>query len=177
VASYLRDSLIKWELNFNLFYVLSIQDIFNKGLNKTQTTQWEKAFSEAITTEENNALRATIVLEHIIQASDVCHTMQHWHICRKWNKRLFFEMMDAFRAGHMAIDLAAFWYKGKLSFFDNYIIPLSKKLKECNVFGVSSDKCLNYAVHNRAEWEACGVEIVEEMLKEYMSPASGSDLD
>jgi hypothetical protein len=25
-------------------------------------------------------VRATIVIEHIIQASDVSHTMQHWHI-------------------------------------------------------------------------------------------------
>jgi hypothetical protein len=29
--------------------------------------------------------------------------------------------------------------------FDNYVIPLARKLKECNVFGVSSDEYLNYA--------------------------------
>ena len=40
-----------------------------------------------------------------------------------------------------------FWYPlGELKFFDNYIIPLARKLKECNIFGVSSDECLNYAV-------------------------------
>jgi hypothetical protein len=33
--------------------------------------------------------RTTIVIEHLIQASDVSHTMQHWHIYRKWNARLF----------------------------------------------------------------------------------------
>jgi len=177
VGSYLCASLTLWKLNFNLFHEY-VQDIFDKELNETRTTRWEKAFSETITTE-NNALRATIVIEHIMQASDVCHTMQHWHIYRKWNKRLFFEMMDAFTAGRMAVDPATFWYKGELSFFDTYIIPLSKKLKECNVFGVSSDECLNYAVHNRAEWEACGEEIVEEMMKAYMSPApaSGTGVD
>jgi hypothetical protein len=26
--------------------------------------------------------KATIVLEHIIQASDVAHTMQHWYVNR-----------------------------------------------------------------------------------------------
>ena len=36
--------------------------------------------------------------------------------------------------------------QGELKFFDNYIIPLAKKLRDCNVFGVSSDECLNYAV-------------------------------
>jgi hypothetical protein len=32
--------------------------------------------------------KATIVIEHLIQASDIAHTMQHWHIYRKWNERL-----------------------------------------------------------------------------------------
>lgn len=115
-------------------------------------------------------MRATIVIEHIMQASDVCHTMQHWHIYRKWNKRLFFEMMEAFRAGRMGgTEPSTFWYNGELAFFDNYIIPLAKKLKDCNVFGVSSDECLNYAVLNRAEWKARGEAIVAEMMEEFHS--------
>lgn len=58
-----------------------------------------------------------------------------------------------------------FWYQGELGFFDNYVIPLAKKLKDCSVFGVSSDEYLNYAERNRAEWEECGKEIVEEMME------------
>jgi hypothetical protein len=104
--------------------------------------------------------RATIVLEHIIQASDVSHTMQHWHVYTKWNRRLFEEMRLAFTQGRMAKDPATFWYEGELAFFDNYVIPLAKKLQECRVFGVSSDECLNYALSNRNEWEAKGKSIV-----------------
>ena len=52
----------------------------------------------------------------------------------------------------MAKDPSEFWYNGEIGFFDNYIIPLAKKLKDCNVFGVSSDECLNYALQNRNEW-------------------------
>jgi hypothetical protein len=48
----------------------------------------------------------------------------------------------------------------ELGFFDNYIIPLAKKLKDCNVFGAFSDDYLNYAVMNRAEWEEKGESIV-----------------
>jgi len=128
--------------------------------------RWEKAFSEGSSMKSNHALRATIVMEHIMQASDVCHTMQHWHIYRKWNKRLFFELMKAFKAGRMASDPSTFWYKGELGFFDNYIIPLAGKLKDCNVFGVSSDECLNYALRNRAEWQERGEGIVAEMIAE-----------
>ena len=48
---------------------------------------------------------------------------------------------------------------------DNYIIPLAKKLKECNVFGVSSDECLNYAMRNRQEWEDRGTEVTNAMIQ------------
>lgn len=37
----------------------------------------------------------------IIQASDVSHTMQHWHVYQKWNKALFREMSRAYREGRM----------------------------------------------------------------------------
>ena len=76
---------------------------------------------------------------------------------------------------------------------DFYIIPLTQKLKDCGVFGVSSDevsglaevrlesysllltalllphlddaKYLNYARKNREEWEARGEEVVSEMIE------------
>jgi hypothetical protein len=57
------------------------------------------------------------------------------------------------------------WYEGELWFFDNYVIPLANKLKECGVFGVSSDEYLNYAEANRREWAKKGKEIV---LEKYM---------
>jgi len=85
-------------------------------------------------------------------------------VYRKWNQRLFTELLTAYKAGRLNADPASFWYQGELTFFDNYIIPLAKKLKDCNVFGVSSDECLNYAVRNRVEWEERGESIVEEMM-------------
>lgn len=60
-------------------------------------------------------------------------------------------------------DPATFWCEGKLGFFDNYIIPLANKLKECNVFGVSSDEYLTYAMQNRKEGKERGQNIVAEM--------------
>ena len=44
--------------------------------------------------------------------------------------------------------------------------PLAKKLKDCNVFGVSSDEYLNYARMNRAEWEDRGKGIIKELVAE-----------
>ena len=79
-------------------------------------------------------------------------------------------MRQAYREGRMGVDPATFWYKGEIGFFDNYIIPLAKKLAECNVFGVSSDECLNYAELNRTEWAERGESIVAEMVEETNAP-------
>jgi hypothetical protein len=109
--------------------------------------------------------KATIVIEHLIQASDVSHTMQHWHVFRKWNQALFEEMYEAYRSGRAEKNPADFWYQGEIGFFDYYIIPLAKKLKDCGVFGISSDEYLNYAMKNREEWELRGQEVVMEMME------------
>jgi hypothetical protein len=51
-------------------------------------------------------------------------------------------MYAAYESGRSDKNPAEGWYKGELWFFDNYVIPLAKKLEECNVFGVSSDGTL-----------------------------------
>ena len=51
-------------------------------------------------------------------------------------------------------------------FYSLFVLQLAKKLKECQVFGVSSDECLNYAVQNRNEWEQRGEQILEDMKAE-----------
>jgi hypothetical protein len=111
----------------------------------------------------------------LIQASDVAHTMQHWHIYQKWNERLFAEMMSAYRAGRSPNDPSLGWYQGELGFFDGYIIPLAKKLKDCGVFGVSSDEYLNYAMENRSEWATKGEEVVKKLAAKF-APMEQADL-
>jgi hypothetical protein len=86
---------------------------------------------------------------------------------KKWNERLFYEMYKAYKAGRAEKDPSEFWYKGEIGFFDFYIIPIAKKLKDCGVFGVSSDEYLNYAENNRKEWEAKGLDVVEAMVEKY----------
>jgi class 3 adenylate cyclase len=143
-------------------------DIMDKDLKCLRNKRWEKAFAgENVEESLKDAVdrKATIVIEHLIQASDVSHTMQHWHIYRKWNERLFEELYSAYIQGRSATDPSDNWYKGEIGFFDFYIIPLAKKLRECGVFGVSSDEYLNYAEKNRQEWESRGMEVVASMVE------------
>ena len=75
------------------------------------------------------------------------------------------EMFLAFRQGRMGKNPAEFWYEGEIAFFEFYIIPLAKKLKDCGVFGVSSGEYLNYAENNLEEWKVRGQEVVVEMVE------------
>ncbi|CAB9505205.1 Receptor-type guanylate cyclase gcy [Seminavis robusta] len=148
--------------------VVMATDIIDKDLGAQRKARWEKAFAEDCEEMARDPLainrKATIVLEHLMQASDVSHTMQHWVVFRKWNERLFNEMYQAFVDGRSDRDPSKGWYQGELGFFDYYIIPLAKKLETCGVFGVSSHEYLSYAQANRREWEGKGEQLVKDYL-------------
>ena len=152
-------------------------DLGDKELKELRNGRWAKAFDEKedegvlsstfIEPSSSQAInrKATIVIEHLIQAADVAHMCQHWGIYRKWNERLFEECYEAYRSGRAEKDPSKYWYDGEIGFFDFYIIPLSKKLRDCGVFGSTSDENLKFAQENRALWAKNGKRIVAEMLK------------
>ncbi|CAB9508033.1 Receptor-type guanylate cyclase gcy [Seminavis robusta] len=181
----LRDAICGTEAEFARFRQLVVNsvmatDIVDKELKELRNGRWDKAFKgEFVETDPSIDInrKATIVIEHLIQASDISHTMQHWHIYRKWNERLFMEMYRAYRDGRAEKDPSEFWYKGEIGFFTFYIIPLAKKLKECGVFGVSSDEYLNYATKNLAEWKTKGEEVTKDMLERVKAEYGEEPLD
>lgn len=103
--------------------------------------------------------KATCVLEQIVLASDIAHTMQHWLTFVKWNERLYRELWAAYRAGRAENDPTIGWYEGQIGFYDGYIIPLATKLKECGVFGTAGEEYLGNALRNKQEWIEKGREI------------------
>jgi hypothetical protein len=159
-------------------------DIMDADLKALRNARWEKAFpgigangtttgsgmfqvaaTAAESAQKRMNRKATIVIEHLIQASDIAHTMQHWHVYQKWNERLFREMYQAYVDGYSDNDPTTFWYQGEIGFYDHYVIPLAKKLADCGVFGVSSSEYLDYAMKNRQEWVLRGETVVAEMFE------------
>jgi Adenylate and Guanylate cyclase catalytic domain/3'5'-cyclic nucleotide phosphodiesterase len=172
----LRRAIYSTEAEFKRFRQLIVNtvmatDIMDKEAATIRKERWNKAFEEEVVGSATNLdtvnRRATIVIEHLIQASDVAHTMQHWHIYRKWNARLFEEMHAAYKDGRSDKDPSESWYEDELCFFDFYVIPLAMQLRSCGVFGVSSDECLNYAQQNRQEWERRGRDVVAELVESF----------
>lgn len=164
-----------------LVNVVMATDICDKELGTLRKARWAMAFSDSDTNKDKKVTddtggncpelasnrKATIVLEHLIQASDVSHTMQHWQVYILWNQRFFNECYSAYKTGRADIDPSKGWYKGEIGFFDFYVIPLAKKLDNCGVFGVSSHEYLNYATANRDEWQSKGEELVKKYVAEF----------
>eukprot|EP00980_Cylindrotheca_fusiformis_P031057 scaffold25755_cov147-Cylindrotheca_fusiformis.AAC.1 len=146
-------------------------DIVDKELQALRKARWESAFADKLVQDasmpNSDDCKATIVIEHLIQASDVSHTMQHWQIYKSWNEKFFMECYAAYKAGRAESDPSVNWYSGEIGFFDFYVIPLTKKLDSCGVFGVSSHEYLNYAQSNRDEWAREGEQLVKDFLAKY----------
>lgn len=188
----LRQAIYTTKEEFHHFRELAINavlatDLFDKKLNDDRQRRWQLAFPEDEYAKEEAApracekelsdRRATVVLEYVVQASDIAHTMQHWHVYRKWNERLFCEHMKSHEDGRLEEDPSKIWYERELDFFDNTIIPMAKRLKDCGAFGVYFDEYLSYAKQNRQEWERKGREIVAEMHGKFMGTSSRNLLE
>lgn len=81
----LRDSIYTNQAEYTQFRQLVVNvvlatDIFDQELSELRKNRWNKVFDVASLEEPmaNGVNRkATVVIEHMIQASDVAHTMQH----------------------------------------------------------------------------------------------------
>jgi hypothetical protein len=204
----LRATIASTQDEQNLFRSLVVHavmatDIADRPLKEARNERWNRAFSSKASTKDedndgnddddgderhNHNLKATIVLEHLIQASDVSHTMQHWNVYRTWNERLFLERMFAYKAGRAPTSPADVWYQGEIGFFDGYVIPLARKLQQCQqamttmtmdaaaVEGSNVIEYLHFAIANRDQWKEEGQQVVQEMVEKYkdLEPAPTS---
>ena len=143
-------------------------DILDRDLKALLDRRWAKAFrkgsNESVSAASTN-LRATLVVEYLMQAADVAHTIQNFHVYKQWNERQFEEMYRAYHAGRADRDPAASWYVGELCFFDNFVIPLASKLRDSGVFGKAGNEYLWHAIENRKHWADQGKYLVRDMVE------------
>lgn len=153
-----------------LVHAVLVTDIVNKDLQSQRKARWERVFGSVADAEGPKASpneRGTALLELVIQASDVSHTMQHWHTYRQWNESLFHEMMVAWKEGRAEKDPRENWYEGEIGFFKFYILPLAERVKYSSAFGALGAELYHCAQSNLEEWEIKGKGIVDELAKKY----------
>lgn len=154
-------------------------DIWDKEQAISQEKRWRelsdclrKGQTGPRSVEELASQKAGAVVECLIQVSDVSHATQHLSIFTKWNKLLFKETFLGYKAGRAKSNPAENWYEGELKFFDGHVIPLAKKLCECEVFEASAEICLTNAINNRRKWERKGKSTVQEYLEVFESKSA-----
>ena len=144
-------------------------DMTDRDKANERNKRWEKAFSKKAT-ENSDTInrRATLVLETMIQVSNVAHCVQHWNVYVKWNKKLFQEMCEAYRSGRQngQKDPADFWFQGELHFFDDVVLPLATKLTDCGAFGEDAEEFLLFGKANRRDWDSRGRDVLMDYLSE-----------
>lgn len=146
-------------------------DIADAALRAFNNRKWEKAFGSKTMDEEMDSRlssedrnrKATVLMDLIMMASDISHTMQSFDVYCEWNERLFREMYAAYRDGRSAKDPSEGWYLGEMIFYDKHIIPLARRLKESGMFGSTAYVLLQNAQDNRSQWHDKGQKILEEM--------------
>ena len=157
-----------------LVHTVMATDVCDKQLKELRERRWKKTFAEDGTAQEiissctpsdDQGRKATLAIEALIQASDILHCMQPFDVYKQWNERLFAERYKAFKEGREDVDPSTFWYKGEIGFFDVYVIPLARKLQQCQVFGTMSDECLGFARANRQAWMLKGPSAVNQMIR------------
>ncbi len=155
-------------------------DISDTTLRAFQEQKWEKAFGSIPMDRTMEALpfddrkrKATIMMDLIIMASDISHTMQPFEVYCAWNERLFREMYTAFREGRSDKDPSKTWCLGEMFFFDKHIIPLARRLHESGLFGPIADILLENAKCNRDLWQHHGQQIFDAMQERLQESTEG----
>lgn len=149
-------------------------DFDDDEAQKGRHGRWEKAFEEKESDDLDrrgsshqskirNDMRATILYEHIMQAADISHMIQHWQTFSKFHERAFSERFTAFMNGEETADPSLTWYEDQLAFFDQTVIPLAEKLNSCEVFGSTGAEFVRWAKQNRNEWATKGKSIIRHM--------------
>ena len=172
----LRECIFPSQREFTRFRALVVNivmstDIADTALRAFNNRKWEKAFGHntmdqemesRLPAEERNR-KATVLMDLIMMASDVSHTMQSFDVFTEWNERLFREMFAAYQDGRACNDPSESWYLAEMMFFDKHIIPLAKRLADSGMFGPTAFMLLQNAQDNRREWEIRGQQILQDM--------------
>mmetsp|Transcript_9200 Transcript_9200/g.19829 ORF Transcript_9200/g.19829 Transcript_9200/m.19829 type:complete len:1297 (+) Transcript_9200:189-4079(+) len=148
-------------------------DTLDKDFEDERLDQWEQSFGASALGVESNTKsqtqrRATIFMEHLVQAAVAGPFMQHYQIYNKWFERRVLEVHQSalyLPPTEESVYKEDFdWYNHQLSRFDNVVIPLVTKLDASGFLGGTGREQLECAKRNRAEFAEEGEAFVKEVV-------------
>ncbi len=155
--------------------LILITDIASEARRNMCLSKWNMAYPKGNGNQNTKAMKydekyvAKAISDQIIQAADVSHTMQSFETFLKWNQRLYYELLSAYRNGRTNPSNSTHpgknWYVGQLAFYRNYVIPLAERLDSCGALYHPNGKNFSaFAKRNRDQWQKDGKEWTENLV-------------
>lgn len=117
--------------------------------------------------DDEDELKATVVMEHLLRAADIGPNMQGWEQMEKWSGRLFYELKATHDKGR-GDDPETNWFPGQLMFLESYILPLARRLDDMGVFGDTIGGMFARIVQqNKARWHTEGLDVTAQVVQDW----------
>lgn len=106
--------------------------------------------------DEPDDLKAAVVIEVLLRASDVAHNLQYFDNMTKWMSRLYKELLLAHKSGR-GFDPRPCWFDNQCHVIESYLIPLVSQLNEMGIFGAETGLSFaNILENNLDSWNLEG---------------------
>jgi len=115
---------------------------------------------------QEDPLKAQVILELMIRAADIGATMQSFHSFTRWGRRLYVEQKNAFEEGR-GVDPDSYWLGGQIAFLDSYAKQLAKSMEDSFVFGEKNNIFVPLIEENKKMWKEKGSEITEQTQNDW----------
>merc|ERR1711862_405484 len=163
---------IRIALDFTGLTVPRFPDEETKGSSKNQKNKNSEVQCKECKVDheedlnQEDPLKAQVILELLIRTADVGATMQSFHSFTRWGRRLYFEQKRAFEAGR-GVDPDSFWLNGQFAFLDSYAKQLAKSVEDTFVFGGKNNIFVSLIEENKRMWKESGSEIYEQTKNDW----------
>ena len=129
---------------------------FEEEREKENDTEAKREFNDNLNQED--PLKAQVILELMIRAADVGATSQSFENFTKWGRRLYFEQKTAFEAGR-GEDPDHIWLTIQIIFLENYAKKLTKSIEDSRVFGQDYNFFVSNVEANKRKWKELGASV------------------
>jgi hypothetical protein len=121
---------------------------------------------KSVAPETIDELCESVVMETILKAADVAHSLQSFDEMTKWSNRLFLELRKAYVDGRGDSPQNG-WFRNQIGFLDAYLLPLARKLDDAGVFGDTKGAVFAENVEeNRERWTREGMSLTAAIVME-----------
>lgn len=121
--------------------------------------------ADTVDYDEPDPMRSAVIIELLLKAADVAHSLQGWETYIKWSDRMFMELAAA-HADDRGHDPAATWFENQTMIMENYLLPLARKLNDIGIFGETFGPAFADIVEdNFDQWLLDGFELSGELEK------------